>query len=42
MGRLSTAELCHGLEENSMVTAWHGKYESDTATMCKSNGTDTF
>ena len=22
--------------------AWHGKYESDTAALCKSNGKDTF
>jgi len=22
--------------------AWHGKCESDTAAMCKSNGKDTF
>jgi hypothetical protein len=22
--------------------AWHGKCESDTATLCKSNGKDTF
>ena len=37
-----TAVLCCGLEKNGMVGAWHGKYESDTAAMCKSNGKDTF
>jgi len=25
-----------------MVRAWHGKCESDTAALCKSNGKDTF
>ena len=25
-----------------MAWAWHGKCESDTATLCKSNGKDTF
>jgi len=41
--------LCHGLEKNGMVKAWHdtacawhGKCESDTAALCKSNGKDTF
>jgi hypothetical protein len=34
------AILCCGLEKN----AWseHGKCESDTAALCKSNGKDTF
>ena len=44
-GRLSrrdTAMLCRGLEKNGMVGAWHGKCESDTAALCKSNGKDTF
>jgi len=26
----------------SMAWAWHGKCESDTAALCKSNGKDTF
>jgi hypothetical protein len=26
--------------EQGMVMAWHGKYESDTAALCKSNGKD--
>jgi len=39
---LSTAVLCPGLEKNDMVRAWHGKCESDTAALCKSNGEDTF
>jgi len=36
--------LCCGLEKNGMVGAWHGhgKCESDTAALCKSNGKDTF
>jgi hypothetical protein len=34
-GRLSTAVLCRGLENNGMVRAWHGKCESDTAALCK-------
>jgi len=25
-----------------MAWAWHGKCESDTAALCKSNGKDTF
>jgi hypothetical protein len=25
-----------------MVRAWHGKRESDTAALCKSDGKDTF
>jgi len=25
-----------------MAWAWHGKYESDRASLCKSNGKDTF
>jgi hypothetical protein len=25
-----------------MAWAWHGKYESDTAVLCKSNRKDTF
>ena len=29
----------HGVEA---VWAWHGKCESDTAALCKSNGKDTF
>jgi len=48
-GRLSTAVLCCALEKNGMVgawhghgMAWHGKYESETAALCKSNGKDTF
>ena len=41
-GHLSTAVLCCGLEKNGMVGAWHGKCESDTAALCKSNGKDTF
>ena len=41
-GRLSTAVLCCGLEKNGMVGAWHGKCESDTVALCKSNGKDTF
>jgi hypothetical protein len=36
------AVLCHGLEKNGMVKAWHGKCESDKAALCKSNGKDTF
>jgi hypothetical protein len=35
-------QLCCGLEKNGMVRAWHGKCESDTATLCKSSGKDTF
>jgi len=34
--------LCRGLEKNGMVRAWHGKCESETAALCKSNGKDTF
>ena len=34
--------LCCGLEKNGMVGAWHGKCESDTAALCKSNGKVTF
>jgi hypothetical protein len=41
-GRLSTDVLCRDLEKNGMVGAWHGKCESDTAALCKSNGKDTF
>jgi len=41
-GRLSTAVMCCGLEKNGVVGAWHGKCESDTAALCKSNGKDTF
>jgi hypothetical protein len=40
--RRETAVLCCGLEKNGMVGAWHGKYESDTAALSKSNGKDTF
>jgi hypothetical protein len=39
---LSMAVLRHGLEKNGMVRAWHGKCESGMATLCKSNGKDTF
>jgi hypothetical protein len=39
--RLSTAVLCRGLEKKGMVRAWHGKCESDTAALWKSNGKDT-
>ena len=41
-GRRETAVLCCGLEKNGIVGAWHGKCESDTAALCKSNGKDTF
>jgi hypothetical protein len=43
-GRLSTPVLCRGLEKNGMgaALARHGKCESDTAALCKSNGKDTF
>jgi len=45
-GRLSTAVLYRGLDKNGMVGAWHGhghgKCESDTAALCKSNGKYTF
>ena len=41
-GRRETAVLCSGLEKNGKVGAWHGKCESDTAALCKSNGKDTF
>ena len=41
-GRRETAVLCCGLENNGIVGAWHGKCESDTAALCKSNGKDTF
>jgi hypothetical protein len=45
-GRLSTAVLCRGLEKKghgqSMAWVRHGKCESDTAALCKSNGKDTF
>ena len=34
-----TAWSEHGL---GAAWAWHGKCESDTAIMCKSNGKDTF
>ena len=40
--RRETAVLCCGLEKNGMVGAWHGKYESDTAALCKSIWKDTF
>jgi len=33
------SEERHG---RSMAWAWHGKCESDTAALCKSNGKDTF
>ena len=39
-GRRETAVLCCGLEKNCIVGAWHGKCESDTAALCKSNGKD--
>jgi hypothetical protein len=29
----------HGMDA---AWAWHGKYASDTAALCKSNGKDTF
>jgi len=35
------AVLCCGLEKNGVVGAWHGKCESNTAALCKSNGKDT-
>ena len=34
-----TAWSKHGM---GMAWAWHGKCESDTAALCKSNGKDTF
>ena len=34
-----TAGARHG---HGMDMAWHGKCESDTAALCKSNGKDTF
>jgi hypothetical protein len=34
--------LYRGLEKNGMVKAWHGKCESDTAALSKSNGKETF
>ena len=37
-GRRETAVLCCDLQKNDMVGAWHGKCESDTAALCKSNG----
>jgi len=30
------------LSGHGMGAAWHGKCESDTAALCKSNGKDTF
>ena len=33
---------CEELHGRSMAWAWHGKCESDTAALCKSNGKDTF
>jgi len=41
-GCLLTAVLCCGLEKKGTVRAWHGKCESDTAALRKSNGKDTF
>ena len=41
-GHLSTAMLCCGLEKNGMAGEQHGKCESDTSALCKSNGKDTF
>jgi hypothetical protein len=41
-GRLSSVVLRCGLEKNGMVGAWHGKWETDTAALCKSNGKDSF
>ena len=41
-GCLETAALCRGLEKNGMVGAWHGKCETDTAALCKSDGKDKF
>ena len=40
--RLLMAVLCRGLEKKGMVRAWHGKCESHTSALCKSNGKDTF
>ena len=44
--RRDRAVLCRGLEKKrhgqSMAWARHGKCESDTAALCKSNGKDTF
>jgi len=34
-----TAWSVHGM---GAAWAWHSKFESDTATLCKSNGKDTF
>jgi hypothetical protein len=34
-----TAWSEHGM---GAAWAWHGKWESDTAALCKSNGKDTF
>jgi hypothetical protein len=33
---------CEERHGQSMAWAWHGKCESDTAALCKSNGKDTF
>ena len=43
-GRLSTAALWPWEERHGQSMAWarHGKCESDTAALCKSNGKDTF
>ena len=41
-GRRETGVLCCGLVKNGMVGAWHGKCESDTAALCKSNGKGAF
>ena len=37
-GRRQRAVLFCGLEKNGMAWAWHGKCESDTVALCKSNG----
>jgi hypothetical protein len=37
-----TARSEHGMGAAWHGMAWHGKCESDTAALCKSNGKDTF
>jgi len=39
VGLRNTAWSEHGL---GVAWAWHGKCESDTVALCKSNGKDTF
>jgi len=45
-GRVPTAVLCRGLEENGTVRTWHvrgmASVNVDTAARGKSNGKDTF